>query len=191
MQIRSITFETPADLKTKFQAVLEARDKDDKLIATVFDAQGNLKLRIPPEDYQAEITQWGKLVNGFDFVWYEATPAKTRGFTINIKDERAEIRFLLWEIMVRQRGEWGQTNLIWVDDEIGFDPIKDYATGKSRKKGVLFMEDISGTMSNGKLACPPSTATDGQVVVVPETPIRYYTKPYKVRFEPREQDYVL
>lgn len=189
MYPRSITFETPTDLRTKYQAQLESRNGQGQLLSSVFDGN-NLKIRLPAQHYKPINEEWGKITDAFSSVWYETTVARTQGFEIEIQDQRAEIRFLLWEIALRQRAIVGQVNTIWVDDAVGFDPIKNYSTGVTRKRGVLYLQPVSGVVSNGNLTCPVVGGT-GQAVEVAAPIVRYYTQPYSVRFEVRDLDAVV
>lgn len=190
MYPRSITFETPADLRVKYQAQLESRSTQGQLLSSMFDENGNLKLRIPAQQYKPINEEWGRITDAFSSVWYETTVVRTQGFEIEIQDHRAEIRFLLWEIALRQRAIVGQVNTIWVDDAVGFDPIKNYNTGVTRKRGVLYLQPVSGVVSNGNLTCPVVGGT-GQAVEVAAPIVRYYTQPYSVRFVTRDLDAVV
>lgn len=189
-----IIFETPSDLKEKYWKALsrEVRLPDGKLsgerVSSDFES-GHLALRIQPEQYKALYGEWGKLTNGYGFVWYEATPMRSLGFQLEIKDQRAEIRFLLWEIAVRQRGEWGQVNTIWVKDELGFDPIEDYPEGLTKKRGVLSLEPPNGVISNKNKNCTMINGQDSYVISKPD-PVRYYTPPYSIKFEIQEQNMI-
>jgi hypothetical protein len=189
MYPRSITFETPADLRTKYQTQLEQRDSQGRLLSSMFNAQGHLTLRANPQHYKPINEEWGTIKDGFGMVWYETTVVRTEGFDLEIQDNRAEIRFILWEIALRQRGEWGQVNTIWVDDAVGFDPIADYTTGVTRKRGILYLQPVSGLISNGQLLCPAVGGT-GQPVEAPASIVRYYTHPYSVRFVVKDLDAV-
>lgn len=190
MYIRSLTFETPADLRIKYQARLESRNAQGQLLSSMFDGNGNLKLRISAQHYKSINEEWGKITDAFSSVWYETAVVRTQGFEIEIQDQRAEIRFLLWELALRQRGQWGQVNTIWVDDAVGFDPVKDYGTGVTRKRGVLYLQPVSGVVSNGNLTCPV-VGEAGQAVEVAASIVRYYTQPYSVRFVVRDLDAVV
>src|SRR6476469_7329109 len=129
MYPRSITFETPIDLRTKYQQQLEHRDAQGQLLSSMFDAAGNLVLRVQSQQYKPINEEWGKITDGFGSVWYETSVVRTQGFELQIQDQRAEIRFILWEIALRQRATPGQVQTIWVDDAVGFDPIKNYTAG--------------------------------------------------------------
>ena len=177
-------------MRAKYQAQLESRNAQGQLLSTQFNSDGNLVLRIPSQNYKQISEEWGKITDAFSAVWYETTAVRTQGFEIEIQDQRAEIRFLLWETALRQRGQWGQVNTIWVDDAVGFDPVKNYGTGVTRKNGILYLQPISGVVSNGKLTCPAVGGT-GQAVEVAESIVRYYTQPYSVRFVTRDLDAVV
>lgn len=190
MYPRSITFETPIDLRAKYLQQLEQRTLQGELMSSMFDSAGNLTLRVQSQQYKPINEEWGKITDAFSSVWYETSVVRTQGFDLEIQDQRAEIRFLLWEIAVRQRAIVGQVQTIWVDDAVGFDPIKDYATGVTRKRGVLYLQPISGVNSNGQLLCPVVGGT-GQAVEAPAQIVRYYTQPYSVRFVTKDLDAVV
>ena len=190
MYPRSITFETPIDLRTKYQQQLEHRDAQSQLLSSMFDAAGNLTLRVQSQHYKPINEEWGKITDAFSSVWYETSVVRTHGFDLEIQDQRAEIRFILWEIALRQRAIPGQVQTIWVDDTVGFDPIKDYGTGVTRKRGVLYLQPASGVVSNGQLLCPVPGGT-GQAVEAPALIVRYYTQPYSVRFVTKDLDAIV
>ena len=190
MYPRSITFETPADLRGKYLQQLESRNAQSQLLSSMFDAAGNLVLRVQSQQYKPINEEWGKITDAFSSVWYETSVVRTQGFELEIQDQRAEIRFILWEIGLRQRAIVGQVQTIWVDDSVGFDPIKDYSTGITRKRGVLYLQPMSGVMSNGQLLCPVVGGT-GQVVEAPAPIIRYYTQPYSVRFVTKDLEAIV
>lgn len=196
MYSRSITFETPIDLRVKYLQQLEHRNPQGELLSSMFDAAGNLTLRVQSQQYKPINEEWGKITDAFGFgsnfssVWYETSLVRTQGFDLEIQDQRAEIRFILWEIALRQRAIVGQVQTIWVDDAVGFDPIKDYATGVTRKHGVLYLQPASGVVSNGQLLCPVVGGT-GQAVEAPASIIRYYTDPYSVRFVTKNLDAIV
>lgn len=190
MYLRSITFETPTDLRVKYLQQLEHRNQQGQLLSSMFNAAGNLSLRIQSQQYKPINEEWGKITDGFSSVWYETSVVRTQGFEIEIQDQRAEIRFILWEIALRQRAIVGQVQTIWVDDAVGFDPIKDYTTGLTRKRGVLYLQPVSGVTSNGQLLCPVIGGT-GQAVEVPAPIVRYYTQPYSVRFVTKDLDAIV
>jgi hypothetical protein len=186
---RTITFETPADLRAKYLQQLESRNAEDQLLSSMFNAAGNLTIRSRPQQYKLINEEWGKITDAFSSVWYETSIVRTQGFELEITDQRAEIRFLLWEVALRQRAIVGQVQTIWVDDAIGFDPIKDYATGVTRKRGILYLQPVSGVISNGQLLCPTVSASgNGQAVEVSAPIVRYYTEPYSVRFVTKDLD---
>lgn len=187
---RSIVFETPPDLRVKYQAQLEQRNAQGQLLTSMFNIAGNLSLRVQSQQYKPITEEWGSLRDGFGSVWYETNVVRTQGFELEIPDNRAEIRFTLWEISLRQRAIKSQIQTIWVDDAVGFDPIKDYATGVTRKRGVLYLQPASGVMSNGQLTCPVPGGT-GQVVEVAAPIVRYYTQPYTVRFVVKDLDAIV
>jgi len=189
---RTITFETPADLRAKYLQQLESRNAEGQLLSSMFNAAGNLTIRSRPQQYKLINEEWGKITDAFSSVWYETSIVRTQGFEIEIQDQRAEIRFLLWEVALRQRAIVGQVQTIWVDDAIGFDPIKDYATGVTRKRGILYLQPVSGVISNGQLLCPTVAASaNGQAVEVPTPIVRYYTEPYSVRFVTKDLDAIV
>jgi hypothetical protein len=189
---RTITFETPADLRAKYLQQLESRNAEDQLLSSMFNAAGNLTIRSRPQQYKLINEEWGKITDAFSSVWYETSIVRTQGFELEITDQRAEIRFLLWEVALRQRAIVGQVQTIWVDDAIGFDPIKDYATGVTRKRGILYLQPVSGVISNGQLLCPTVGAGgNGQAVEVPTPIVRYYTEPYSVRFVTKDLDAIV
>jgi hypothetical protein len=191
MYLRSITFETPADLRAKYLQQLETRNPQGQLVSSMFDAAGNLTLRVQPQQYKPINEEWGKITDAFGSVWYETSVIRTQGFELEIQDQRAEIRFILWEIALRQRAIVGQVQTIWVDDAVGFNPIKNYTTGGvTRKRGVLYLQPMSGVVSNGQLLCPVVGGT-GQAVEVPAPIIRYYTQPYSVRFVTKDLDAIV
>ena len=187
---RSIVFETPSDLRTKYQAQLEQRNLQGQLLTSMFNAAGNLSLRVQMQQYKPINEEWGSVKDGFGSVWYETGVVRTQGFELEIQDQRAEIRFALWEIALRQRAIVGQVQTIWVDDAVGFDPIKDYAAGVTRKRGILYLQPVSGVMSNGQLVCPVAGGT-GQAVEVAAPIVRYYTEPYSIRFVVKDQDAIV
>lgn len=190
MYLRSITFETPVDLRAKYLQQLEQRNPQGQLLSSMFNAAGNLSLRVQPELYTPINEEWGSIKDGFSSVWYETNVIRTQGFEFKIQDQRAEIRFILWEIALRQRAIPGQVQTIWIDDAVGFDPIKDYATGSTRKRGVLYLQPVSGVTSNGRLLCPVVGGT-GQAIEAPEPIVRYYTQPYSVRFVTKDLDAIV
>ena len=197
MYPRSITFETPINLRTKYQQQLEHRDAQGQLLSSMFDVAGNLTLRVQPQHYKPINEEWGRITDAFGFgstgfssVWYETSVVRTQGFDLEIQDQRAEIRFILWEIALRQRAIVGQVQTIWVDDAVGFDPMKDYGTGVTRKRGVLYLQPASGVVSNGQLLCPVVGGT-GQAVEAPAQIVRYYTQPYSVRFVVKDLDAIV
>ena len=187
---RSIVFETPTDLRAKYQAQLEQRNAQGQLLTSMFNVDGNLSIRVQSPQYKPINEEWGKITDAFSSVWYETSVVRTQGFELEIQDQRAEIRFILWEIALRQRAIVGQVQTIWVDDALGFDPIKDYGTGVTRKRGVLYLQPASGLTSNGQLTCPVPGGT-GQAVEVAAPIVRYYTQPYSVRFVVKDQDAIV
>jgi len=189
---RSITFETPADLRVKYLQQLESRNTQGQLLSSMFNAAGNLVIRSQSQQYKPINEEWGKITDAFSSVWYETSVVRTQGFELEISDQRAELRFILWEIALRQRAIAGQVQTIWVDDAVGFDPIKDYAAGVTRKRGVLYLQPVSGVVSNGQLLCPiVGAGGTGQAVEVPAPIIRYYTEPYSVRFVTKDLDAIV
>ena len=189
---RTITLETPADLRAKYLQQLESRNAEGQLLSSMFNAAGDLPIRSRPQQYKLINEEWGKIADAFSSVWYETSVVRTQGFELEIPDQRAEIRFILWEIALRQRAIAGQVQTIWVDDAIGFDPIKDYATGVTRKRGVLYLQPVSGVISNGQLLCPAVGADgNGQAVEVSAPIVRYYTEPYSVRFVTKDLDAIV
>ena len=156
----------------------------------MFNAAGNLVLRVQSQQYKPIIEEWGRITDGFSSVWYETSVVRTQGFEVEIQDQRAEIRFILWEIALRQRAIVGQVQTVWVDDAVGFDPIKNYATGVTRKRGVLYLQPVSGVISNGELLCPVVGGT-GQAVETPAPIVRYYTQPYSIRFVTKDLDAIV
>lgn len=190
MYPRSITFETPADLRAKYLQQLESRNVQNQLLSSMFNAAGNLTIRTQLQQYKPINEEWGKITDAFNSVWYETSVVRTQGFELEITDQRAEIRFILWEIALRQRAIVGQVQTIWVDDAVGFDPIKDYAAGVTRKRGVIFLQPVSGIMSNGQLLCPVVGGT-GQALETPAPIVRYYTQPYSIRFVTKDLDAIV
>ncbi len=190
MYPRSITFETPIDLRAKYQQQLEHRNAQGQLLSSMFDVAGNLTLRVHSGLYTPIKEEWGFIKDGFSSISYETNVIRTQGFEFKVQDQRAEIRFIFEEIARRQRAIVGQVQTIWVDDSVGFDPIKNYETGVTRKRGVLYVQAESGVTSNGNLLCPVPGGT-GQAVEAPAPIVRYYTEPYSVRFVTKDLDAIV
>ena len=190
MYPRAIIFETPADLRAKYLQQLESRNAQNQLLSSMFNSAGNLVLRVQSQQYKPIIEEWGRITDGFNSVWYETSVIRTQGFEVEVQDQRAEIRFIFEEIARRQRAIVGQVQTIWADDAVGFDPIKDYATGVTRKRGVISLQVASGVTSNGELLCPVVGGT-GQAVETPAPIVRYYTQPYSIRFVTKDLDAIV
>lgn len=103
MFARTVTFETPADLRAKYLQQLEFRNAEGQLLSSMFNTAGNLAIRSRPQQYKLINEEWGKITDAFSSVWYETSVVRTQGFELEITDQRAEIRFILWEIALRQR----------------------------------------------------------------------------------------
>lgn len=180
---RRIIIETPVSIKDKYYEALTWKDGQGEIRKSYFNDQGNLELIIPSDKYQeAPQPAPSSIAKGFSIDWIQVQNIRY-GFSIEIIEEMAELRFVFQELR-RYQGSTVFSNKnfhalrLW--DEVGFD-IADYSTGMTeRLVKIMGIEPQagSGVQLRGKQRCSPTG-----VVQVPDNPRRFLGQPFRVSFE--------
>lgn len=180
---RKIIVETPSSIKDKYYEALTWRNPEGEIRKSYFNDQGNLELIIPGDKYQE---QWNPnplgIANRFAGDWVQIQNVRY-GFSIDVIEEMAELRFVFQELR-RYQGSTVHFNnefravRLW--DEVGFD-IADYSTGVTERwVKILGIEPQggSGAMLRGNQKCTPTG-----LVQIPDNPRRFLGQSFRVSFE--------
>lgn len=181
--IGKLIFETPPSIKDKYYEALTWRDGEGVIRKSYFNDSGNLELMIPGDKYQEQIQPSPSgIANRFGGDWVQVQNVRY-GFSIEIIEEMAELRFVFQELR-RYQGATIHDNkkfrALRVWDYVGFD-IADYSAGVTERWVKILGIDPqggSGVMQKGNQQC-----LNGNITNIPDNPRRFLGQPFRVTFE--------
>jgi hypothetical protein len=147
-------------------------------IGDLFDS-GNLTIRIQPQTYtRIEEGEKSRFNDFFCGVGYQQSPQRI-GFSVAVADVRDELAIALSELSRLGLGnQYVDFTPIDVLDYCRLDDSADYARGYAVRRGQIWVENLTGTITAGRIEC-----SEGRGVTITELPTQgRYNNGFSLKF---------